>query len=120
MIEVQGRTKHKKLVEDYILNLVKELGIDQRRKWSLTVSFKSRVEDDCMGVCIDDPDKDFDIELARIVSTGRVNFYEQMQTLAHEMVHVKQFFEGVYPSEREAKTLEYGLFAKCFPWSELP
>ena len=120
MIEVRGRTKHKKLVEDYILNLVKELGIDQRRKWSLTVSFKSRVEDDCMGVCIDDCDKDFDIELARIVSTGRVNFYEQMQTLAHEMVHVKQFFEGVYPSEREAKTLEYGLFAKCFPWSELP
>jgi len=120
MIEVRGRTKHKKLVEDYILNLVKELGIDQRRKWTLTVSFKSRVEDDCMGVCIDDPDKDFDIELARIVSTGRVNFYEQMQTLAHEMVHVKQFFEGVYPSEREAKTLEYGLFAKCFPWSELP
>ena len=120
MIEVRGRVRHKVLVEDYILNLVKELGIDQRRKWSLTVSFKKYVQDDCMGVCIDDPDKDFDIELARNVSDGSVNFYEQMQTLAHEMVHVRQFVNDLYPSEREARKLEHELYAKCFPWNELP
>ena len=120
MIEVNGRVRHKPLVEDYVLNLVKELGIDRRRQWTLTVGFKSRVEDDCMGVCIDDPDKDIDIEIARYVSEGRVNWYEQMQTLAHEMVHCKQFLSGEYPSEREAKSLEYELYAKCFPWRELP
>ena len=120
MICISGRVKHKSLVEDYVLNLVKELGVDQRRKWTLTVSFKSRVEDDCMGVCIDDPDKEIDIEIARVVDRGRVNFYEQMQTLAHEMVHFRQFMYDEYPSEREAKNLEYELYAKCFPWSELP
>ena len=120
MIIVEGRVKHKTLIEDYIMNLMKELGIDQRRRFTLTVAFKSRVEDDCMGVCIDDPEKDIDIEIARVVDNRRVNFYEQMQTLAHEMVHMKQFMEEVYPSEREAKKLEYELFAKCFPWSELP
>ena len=34
------------------------------------------------------------------------------QTLAHEMVHCKQFLEGRYPSEREAKKLEFGLHEK--------
>ena len=31
------------------------------------------------------------------------------QTLAHEMIHVKQFLNGEYPSEREAKRKEFDL-----------
>ena len=27
------------------------------------------------------------------------------QTLAHEMIHVKQFLNGEYPSERESKEI---------------
>ena len=34
------------------------------------------------------------------------------QTLAHEMIHVKQFLKGEYPSEREAKRLEFKLHKK--------
>ena len=34
------------------------------------------------------------------------------QTLAHEMIHVKQFLEDRYPSEREAKKLEEKLHEK--------
>ena len=37
---------------------------------------------------------------------------DMYQTLAHEMVHCKQFLEGRYPSEREAKKLEFGLHEK--------
>ena len=28
---------------------------------------------------------------------------DMFQTLAHEMIHVKQFLNGEYPSERETK-----------------
>ena len=34
------------------------------------------------------------------------------QTLAHEMIHVKQFLEDRYPSEKEAKKLEEKLHKK--------
>ena len=37
---------------------------------------------------------------------------DMYQTLAHEMVHCKQFLEGRYPSELEAKKLEFGLHEK--------
>ena len=34
------------------------------------------------------------------------------QTLAHEMIHVEQFLDGRYPSELEAKKLEFELHKK--------
>ena len=34
---------------------------------------------------------------------------DMFQTLAHEMIHVKQFLNGEYPSEREAKSKEFDL-----------
>ena len=34
------------------------------------------------------------------------------QTLAHEMIHVEQFLDGRYPSEREAKRREFDLHKK--------
>lgn len=37
---------------------------------------------------------------------------DMFQTLAHEMIHVKQFLDGRYPSEREAKKLEFKLHEK--------
>ncbi len=120
MIEVTGRVKHHNLVEDYVLNLVRYLKIDRRRKWSLEIEFKTRIDDNCLGLCYDDTEKDIVVEIARRVDNRRVNFYEQMQTLAHEMVHVRQFIDNEYPSELEAKNLEYELYARCFPWSELP
>ena len=121
MIEVNGRIRHKRLVEDYVLNLCRSLSLDRRKSWSIEVSFVGSLEGGCMGLCTDDPDNEILVEIARSDPSGScINFYVAMQTLAHEMVHAKQFIKGEYPSEREAKALEFELFAKCFPWRELP
>ena len=129
MIEITGRVKHKALVEEFVMNLTRHLKIHHRKKWSIDVHFVRTCEDVALGLCYDDPEKDIVIEIAKMVNRSfsltnqnyrMYNFYEQMQTLAHEMVHAKQFIEEVYPSEKEAKKLEYELFAKCFPWKELP
>jgi hypothetical protein len=124
MIEITGRVKHKALVEEFVMNLTRHLKMDHRKKWSIEVQFVRKCEDNALGLCYDDAEKEIVIEIARMCFINpdyrMYNFYEQMQTLAHEMVHAKQFIEGDYPSEKEAKKLEHTLFAQCFPWKELP
>jgi len=54
---------------------------------------------DWLGCCYGSLDEGITIELTRQQE-------DIFQTLAHEMIHVKQFLTGQYPSERVAKTLE--------------
>ena len=61
--------------------------------------------------------EEIEVEISRTCEGEPLTFFEQMQTVAHEMVHVKQFIRKQYPSEREAKKLEFELYAKCFPWN---
>jgi hypothetical protein len=68
---------------------------------------------DSLGLCEGDR-KESLIDIAQ-----KQTFYEQMITLAHEMVHAKQFMKGEYPSEMEAKSLEYDLFGRCYPWERV-
>jgi hypothetical protein len=60
---------------------------------------------DWLGCCYGNLDDGIVIELTR-------NQEDMYQTLAHEMIHVKQFLNGEYPSEREAKKLEFELHEK--------
>lgn len=109
---IEGRYKNKAAVDQYIDNLCKELKLFKRLE--IDIMFKTKLEGDCQGLCTEgDP---IEIEIARTQYDEPLSFFEQMCTLAHEMVHVKQFMRGEYPSEREAKDREYYLFGKCFPW----
>ena len=109
---IEGRYKNKAAVDQYISNLCKELKLFKRLE--IDIIFKSKLEGDAQGLCIEgDP---IEIEIARNSEGKPLTFFQQMLTLAHEMIHAKQFMRGEYPSEREAKDLEYHLFGKCFPW----
>ncbi len=57
---------------------------------------------DWLGCCHGSLDDGIVIELTR-------DQEDMYQTLAHEMIHVKQFLNGEYPSEREAKNKEFDL-----------
>ena len=61
--------------------------------------------------------EEIEVEISRTYEGEPLTFFEQMQTISHEMVHVKQFLRKQYPSEREAKNLEFKLYGKCFPWN---
>ena len=54
---------------------------------------------DWLGCCHGSLDDGIVIELTR-------DQEDMYQTLAHEMIHVKQFLTGQYPNEKIAKTLE--------------
>jgi len=84
--------------------------VDRRKNISISFKFKNRLPGQAHGLCTGDKDG-CEIE----ISKNQV-FYEQMLTLAHEVVHAKQFIKEEYPSEMEAKSREYDLFGRCFPW----
>ncbi len=66
---------------------------------------------DWLGCCYGNLDDGIVIELTR-------DQEDMFQTLAHEMIHVKQFLTGQYPSERVAKTLEKRLHREvCYKLS---
>ena len=113
MFEITGRPRNKELVEIYAENLIRRLGLHRRKTGTIIINFRRQMPKgygDSVGACEGDR-KGADIDIAK-----KQTFYEQMITLAHEMVHAKQFMRGEYPSEMEAKTREYDLFGRCYPW----
>ena len=110
---IQGDIKDKNLVEIYIVNVLKHLKIDRRKSTEIIVKFRKKMPKgfgDSVGLC------EGDREECIVYISNKQNFFEQMLTLAHELVHAKQFLKGEYPSEMEAKSQEYDLLGRCFPW----
>ena len=130
-ITFEGRVKNQAVVEMYVDNLCKALKINRLGRL-LTIKFQSELDNSAQGLC--EGDKDYaDISIAKKGQT----FLVQMQALAHEMVHARQFLRGQLsqegawkwkgrnadnyayanqPWEKEAYRLERELFLDCFPF----
>tara|TARA_B100000287_G_scaffold301878_1_gene284946 strand:- start:858 stop:1220 length:363 start_codon:yes stop_codon:yes gene_type:complete len=94
-----GRLKDEDEIIRYVDTACAELDI---RKAEIDVVVYNKFPKDYydwLGCCYGSLDEGMVIELTR----EQDNIY---QTLAHEMIHVKQFLTGQYPSERVALTLE--------------
>lgn len=109
---IRGRHKNAIAVDEYVQWLCYHLNIGHLKKPEVHIKFLTACEGDVLGLCYED----LNIEIAKTQNGKELTFFEQMLTLSHEMVHAKQFIRGQYPSEREAKKLEFGLYGKCFPW----
>jgi|TARA_B110001454_G_C12577061_1_gene374427 Zn-dependent peptidase ImmA (M78 family) len=116
MFEIIGQVRNRDLVEQYTANIINKFRLDRRKHGMITIRFRKRMPKDygdSLGSCEGDR-KNALIDIAQ-----KQTFYEQMLTLAHEMVHAKQFMRGEYPSEMEAKNSEYDLFGRCYPWKKV-
>lgn len=134
---ITGQIKNKAVVHCYVLMLIKELGMNRLRKPVIQVRFVTNA-DGAYGLCDGKKGEYAEILIARkCPHTGRkLGFIEMMQTLAHEMVHARQFIRGQLrnegywawkgrkadnyeyenqPWEKEAYRLEKELFLECFP-----
>lgn len=131
VIDIEGRHRHQDVVSEYVDRLCKALEINRLQR-VIIITFKSRLDNDAQGLCVGEK------ECAGIsIGTKNNPFLLQMQALAHEMVHAKQFLreelsaEGVWkwkgrnadnyaytnqPWEKEAYKLEKELFMSCFPF----
>ena len=119
----------------YVQNLACELKID--RMWSkvIFVTFKTELENDVQGLCWGDRQEGYvEIDIARKSFGVKLEYSDMMKTLAHEMVHAKQYLRGELngysnswkgkrlktyeydnqPWEKEAYKLEDKLYYKCY------
>ena len=135
-LEIEGRVKNKAAVHEYVDRLIHKLELGRRYASELSIKFVTECDDGVEGLCSGGP-RWADIEIARSCSGHKQKFFEMMITLAHEMIHVKQYMKGEMsddpnaiwhgrnhnqtpytkqPWEVEAHKNEHELFAKCFPW----
>ncbi len=135
IILMKGRIKHKAKVKTYVESLCKELGIN--RMWSkvIFIRFHTSLKNEAQGLCWGDKNEGFvEIDIARKSDGDELSYEQIMQTLAHEMVHAKQYLRGELngwtnswkgkkprnykyenaPWEREAYKLEKKLYEKCW------
>tara|TARA_B110000003_G_C16522561_1_gene485652 strand:- start:648 stop:1016 length:369 start_codon:yes stop_codon:yes gene_type:complete len=92
------------LLENYIYTACEELKIKKKKKFEIEVLVFNKFPKEtnhCLGYCYGDTSS-ITIEITK----DQEDFF---LTLAHEMIHVKQFLEGRYPSEREADAGELKL-----------
>jgi hypothetical protein len=114
-VEIKGKCRAPEMIEEYTLNLIKKLGLARRKTGEIIITFKNEMPKEygnVLGLCEGDRTE------ALITISTKQTYYEQMRTLAHEMVHAKQFMRGEYPSEMEAKRAEFDLFGRCYPWEK--
>ena len=133
-----GRHKNSKVVDQYVANMLISLKLHRLRSKSVVIKFETTLEGECMGMCFGDKSV-AQVQIARKSNGEWLSFLEQMQTLAHEMVHVRQYIRGELsygssgefqwkkrsaggykyenqPWEKEAIGLAEVLFTKCFPF----
>ena len=126
---LEGRVKNKEAVDVYVQNLLKHLKLHRRRSSELSIKFSTKLPQDVHGLA-SGGHRWGEIEIARTCQGEKLQFLEQMLSLAHEMIHIKQYMKGelstkhipekipykLQPWELEAHKMEHELFAKCFPW----
>jgi len=135
---ILGRHKNKLVVDHYVAMVIKALKLHRLTKRSIIIDFKTSLDDEALGLCFGVKDV-AQVSIARKSNGVSQTFLEQMQTLAHELVHVKQYMRGELgynqhgdfkwkkrnaggykyenqPWEKEAVRLEKILFIECFPF----
>jgi|TARA_B100001248_G_scaffold235477_1_gene198214 hypothetical protein len=80
-----GNKKQRELVKSIALYSIKQL-MPKIRTLDVEFILKSKLEDDCLGQCLANTNREFEVELYKKQSLRRL-----LETVAHEVVHVKQY-----------------------------
>lgn len=139
MVLIDGQIKGKAsgLIDVYVYNLCKALGIGRMRSKLIQINFTTDQEGQLGNAWGCSKEGYAEINIARKCEGKKIKYAEMMQTLAHEMVHVKQYFrkelDGTgckfkwkgrnadgyqyenQPWEREAFKREESLYNECWP-----
>ena len=100
-----GQLKDEEQIMNYVDVACQELNIKTAEIDVVVYNKFPKDYHDWLGCCYGNKEDGIVIELTR-------NQEDMYQTLAHEMIHVKQFLNGQYPSEKEAKRREFELHKK--------
>lgn len=111
VVDVFGKVKKKKEVKKYAEDILVDIGSLIHDLFEVEIKFVTAIEGDDYGYAIGD-DELVEVVIAKNVYGNKVPFREQLVTLAHELVHAKQFAYNQEPTETECDSLEEKLFEK--------
>jgi hypothetical protein len=120
MIYINGGTKNQRRYAESLAEFVfNKFGIDP----DVEINFRRMTNENAVGGCVELEDHEYEVDVKR-----SLRMREMLVTLAHELVHVKQYETGTLtqdnetgidywdrPSEIEAHGRETGLFVR---WAE--
>ena len=115
-IKVEGSRRNKKFVEALLPSMITQLGLERCRKALLI-----RVYDECEG-----DNQGLTLYLSQFTGAYLVvikphrNLYHIGLTLAHELVHVKQFAKGTLKQGKHGHTWAGKKYSKKTPYLDQP
>ena len=123
MITVTGGSKNQRKYAESMAAYCLKKFLPRHRTVNVEIKIKNFGKDDSYGYCLQEDNRNYEIEVNRTVCMR-----DFLTTVAHEMVHVKQYVKGELvgageedvdywdrPSEIEAHGRETGLFIR---WCE--
>jgi len=111
VVEVFGKVKNKKAIRKYAEDILCDIGKSITDLFEVEIRFVTEIENGDYGYCVGD-DEFVDIVIAKNIDGEPVSYREMMITLAHELVHAKQFAYRQQSSEHECDSKEEILFEK--------
>lgn len=111
VVEVFGKVKNKQAIKKYAEDILCDIGKSITDLFEVEIRFVTEIENGDYGYCIGD-DEFVDIVIAKNIDGEPVSYREMMVTLAHELVHAKQFAYRQQSSEQECDLKEEILFEK--------
>lgn len=119
-IVLNGRIKNKKAVYEYLERVATRLNIHRLRTKSIEINMRTRIaKGQHFGDCWGDT-KEVEIDIARHMDDGPVAYDDILKTMAHEMVHGKQYLRkelsGWHETWKGKETKQYN----NTPYSDLP
>ena len=111
VVEIFGKVKNKKAVRIYAEDILCDIGKQIDNLFEVEIRFVSEIENGDYGYCFGD-DEFANIVIAKNIDGKPVPYREMMVTLAHELVHAKQFAYRQQSSEYECDSKEEILFEK--------
>ena len=93
-IEVTGGTKKQRQMALSLANYCVKKLMPRKRVLSIDIALRSISGESALGYCLKETRSDFSIEIEKRQSHRRL-----LETLAHELVHVKQYAQGELKGE---------------------
>lgn len=88
-VDFHGQIREKKRITKYVRNVLHYFMPRLRRNVVIDISFKKGLDGDVYGYCLGDK-HNVEIEIFK----GNLTLDQMMLTLAHELIHAKQFLKG--------------------------
>lgn len=119
LVDIFGQIKNKKRIREYAEDSLTYLLPPVTEDIFIDITFKKSLDNDMLGYCLGDSNSS-EIEIAKTFNNEKLSIDDMMLSLAHELIHAKQFIRGeLSPSNSNWKgTIHEETIYSKRPWEK--